>query len=229
MSDKEELSKLRGSHKVYRRRMESLETEIQALLLRFDIKNEEYRDELRAYKTKYQSKIEEIKTVDSKVLNFLSQLTENLIREDAFIDVMTKIDDVLTKIYNLETNNSEHSSVRQTTSNHTRSPSNPTKTIKVKLPKLELKPFDGNILNWQPFWDRFQSSIDSNSNKSPVDKFAYLQSFLSPSASECISGLTTTAENYNGAVELLKQRYDNTQVLINAHMQQFVSLPVINL
>ena len=162
MSDKEELSKLRGSHKVYRRRMESLETEIQALLRRFDIQNEEHRDELRAYKTKYQSKIEEIKTVDSKVLNFLSQLTENLIREDAFIDVMTKI-------YNLETNNSEHSSVRQTTSNHTRSPSNPTKTVKVKLPKLELKPFDGNILNWQPFWDRFQSSIDSDSNISPVN------------------------------------------------------------
>ena len=71
-------------------------------------------------------------------MNFLSQeeyehvLTENLIREDAFIDVMTKIDHVLTKIYNLETKNSEHSSVRQTTSNHTRSPSNPTETVKVK-------------------------------------------------------------------------------------------------
>ena len=158
-------------------------------------------------------------------MNFLSQekheheLTKNLIREDAFINVMTKIDCVLTKNYNLEMNNSEHSSVRQTTSNHTRSPSNPTETVKVKLPKLELKPFDGNILNWQPFWDSFQSSIDSNSNISPVDKFAYLQSFLSPSASKCISGLTTTAENYNEAVELLKQRYGNTQVLINPHMQ----------
>ena len=140
---------------------------------------------------------------------------------------MTKVDRILTKIYNLETNNSEHFSARQTTSNHTRSPSNPTKTVKVKLPKLELKPFDGNILNWQPFWDRFQSSIDSNSNISPVDKFAYLQSFLSSSSSECISGLTTTAENYNKAVELLKQRYGNTHVLINADMQQFVSLPVI--
>ena len=53
MSDKEELSKLRGSHKVYRRRMESLETEIQALLRRFDIQNEEHRDELRAYQTKF--------------------------------------------------------------------------------------------------------------------------------------------------------------------------------
>ena len=154
MSDKEELSKLRGSHKVYMRRMESLETEIQALLRRFDIQNEEHRDELCAYKTKYQSKIEEIKTVDSKILNFLSQeeyeheLTKSLIREDAFIDAMTKIDRVLMKIYNLETNHSEHSSVRDTTSNHTRSPSNLTKIVKVKLPNLELKPFDGNILNW---------------------------------------------------------------------------------
>ena len=98
-------------------------------------------------------------------MNFLSQeeyeheLTESLIREDTFIDDMTKIDRVLTKIYNLETKHSEHSSVRETTSNHTRSPSNPTETVKVILPKLELKPFDGNILNWQPFWDRFQSSI----------------------------------------------------------------------
>ena len=82
-------------------------------------------------------------------------------------------------------------------------------------------------MNWQPFWDRFQSSIEINSNISHVDKFAYFQSFLSPSASECISGLTTTAENYNEAVELLKQKYGNTQVLINAYMQQFVSLPVI--
>ena len=79
---------------------------------------------------KHQIKIEEIKTVDSKILNFLPkeeyehELTENVIREGAFIDVMTKIDRVLTKIYNLETNNCEHSSVRQTISNYTRSPSN---------------------------------------------------------------------------------------------------------
>ena len=51
--------------------------------------------------------------------------------------------------------------------------------------------------------------------------------FKSPSTSECVSGLTTIAESYNEAVELLKQRYDNTQILINTHMQQFVSLPVI--
>ena len=53
--------------------MESLETEILALLRRFDILNEEHRDELCVDKTKYQSKIEDMKTVDSKFLNFSSQ------------------------------------------------------------------------------------------------------------------------------------------------------------
>ena len=38
--------------------------------------------------------------------------------------------------------------------------------------------------------------------------------------------LDQPAENYNEAVELLKQRYGNTQALINAHIQVFVSLPV---
>ena len=142
--------------------------------------------------------------------------------------MLWQIDCVLTKIYNLETKNSEHSSVRETTSTHPHSPSNPSKTTRLKLSQLEPKLSDGNILNCQTFWDIFQSSINSNSSISPVDKFAYLQSLLSPSASEYISRLTTTAENYNEAVELLKQRYGNTQVLINAHMQQFVCLSVIN-
>ena len=56
-------------------------------------------------------------------------MAESIIKEGAFIAVMTKIDRTLTKIYNLETNNSEYSSVRETTSTHTRSPSNPTETI----------------------------------------------------------------------------------------------------
>ena len=104
-------------------------------------------------------------------------MTEILIKEDGFIDVMKQIHRVLTKIYNLETKISENSSVRETTSTHTHPLSNPAEVIKVKLPKLELKPFDENILNWQPFWERFQSSIDSNSSICTADKFTYLQTF----------------------------------------------------
>ena len=42
-----------------------------------------------------------------------------------------------------------------------------------------------------------------------------------------INWLSLSSSNYNEAVELLKQRYGNTQMLINAHMKKFVKLPVI--
>ena len=51
--------------------------------------------------------------------------------------------------------------------------------------------------------------------------------FLCSSASESISGLTVTAENYTEAIKLLHERYGNTQVQISAHIKQFVSLPPV--
>ncbi|CAF1610349.1 unnamed protein product, partial [Didymodactylos carnosus] len=47
-----------------------------------------------------------------------------------------------------------------------------------KLPKLEIKKFDGDRIRWQEFWDQFDSSIHSNEFISDVDKFKYLRSYL---------------------------------------------------
>ena len=67
-------------------------------------------------------------------------------REDNFIGIMKKIDDGLTKI-SLETKSSDNSSPHSFTSSRILSLLCPTRVIKVKLPKLELKLFDENILN----------------------------------------------------------------------------------
>ena len=45
----------------------------------------------------------------------------------------------------------------------------------VKLPKLELQKFNGDILVFQEFWDSFESSIDSNAKLREVDKLNYLR------------------------------------------------------
>ena len=50
---------------------------------------------------------------------------------------------------------------------------------------------------------------------------------MCPSAYETISGLALTNQNYLEAVELLKQRYGNPQLLINTYMEQFVKLEKI--
>ena len=102
--------------------------------------------------------------------------------------------------------------------------------VKVKLPKLELKTFDGDIINWKRFRDQFDVSVHSDNLISKIEiylKFSYLKTFLNESASSCISGLTLATGNYDEAVKILEERFGKTQILISAFMQQFVSLPKI--
>ena len=49
---------------------------------------------------------------------------------------------------------------------------------RVKLPKLELKKFSGNIAEWQEFWDGFKSAVHDDVQLAKVDKFKYLRSYL---------------------------------------------------
>ena len=54
-----------------------------------------------------------------------------------------------------------------------------------------------------------------------------MKSFLCDSAKLKISGLSLSSENYKEAIDLLKQCYGNTQVLINAFVKKFVQLPAV--
>ena len=51
------------------------------------------------------------------------------------------------------------------------------KVIPVKLPKLEISEFNGRILNWQGFWDLFNSVIYTKTSISNTDKFSYFNPF----------------------------------------------------
>ena len=55
-------------------------------------------------------------------------------------------------------------------------------TTKVKLPKLSLKRFNGDMSKWMSFWDSFNSTAHQNPVLSNIDKFNYLSSVL------CIRG-----------------------------------------
>ena len=67
-----------------------------------------------------------------------------------------------------------------------------------------------------------------NDSLSEINKFTYLKLFLSDSTKLTISKLSLSSENYKVAIDdLLKQRYGNTLVLINAFMVKFVKLPAV--
>ena len=61
------------------------------------------------------------------------------------------------------------------------------KTVRAKLPKLEVRKFSGKIGEWQEFWDSFESAIHLNDRLSNVDKFSYLRSLLMEPARSAIA------------------------------------------
>ena len=53
---------------------------------------------------------------------------------------------------------------------------------RVKLPKLQLRSFNGDLTKWTAFWESFESAIHNNTELSDVEKFNYLNSLLEHSA-----------------------------------------------
>ena len=96
-----------------------------------------------------------------------------------------------------------------------------TEMSRIKLPRIEIPSFDGNILNWRLFWEQFESAIHSQSHLSNSDKLTYLREALkSGPAKSVVVGLTQTSDNYEEAIKCLKKCYDRPRVLHQAHVRK---------
>ena len=94
----------------------------------------------------------------------------------------------------------------------------------VKLPKLSLKKFNGDLTKWTTFWDAFESAVHKSPALTNIDKFSYLISLLESTAAEAIAGLKLTSANYEEAVATLRRRFGNKQLIINRHMDLLLQL-----
>ena len=74
---------------------------------------------------------------------------------------------------------------------------------------------------WQPFIDSFNAVIESSYSKWRQE-IQLLTLLLDGEASHVISGLCLTDENYKEALDLLKNRYGNPQLIVSAHMSALV-------
>lgn len=93
----------------------------------------------------------------------------------------------------------------------------------VKLPRLELPKFSGDLTDWQSFWDRFEALVDQ-SDLPVISKFSYLQSLLEGEALSVIQGLALTTANYKVACDLLRERYGRPEKIIFAHVQGLLNI-----
>ncbi|GFV62145.1 uncharacterized protein TNCV_4109481 [Trichonephila clavipes] len=107
--------------------------------------------------------------------------------------------------------------------------SNSFECMNINLPKLHINKYSGNYSEWLDFYNLFESSIHNNNRLSKVDKFNYLKSYLCGNALACINGFPISDDNYDRALDLLKDRFGNKNMLINAHLSNLLNLtPVRN-
>ena len=96
----------------------------------------------------------------------------------------------------------------------------------VRLPKLEVPTFDGNILKWKCFWEQFCISVHDRSSLSDSEKLVYLQHALKDgSAKHVIEGLSRSGEHYTEAVRCLTSRYDRPRLIHQTHVKMILEAP----
>ena len=93
----------------------------------------------------------------------------------------------------------------------------------VKLPKLDVPTFDGNLLNWTQFWEQFCVAVHDISD---TEKLVYLRHALKDgTAKTIIEGLTRSGEHYVEAVESLKSRFDRPRLIHQTHVRCILESP----
>ncbi|CAH2018260.1 unnamed protein product, partial [Acanthoscelides obtectus] len=88
-----------------------------------------------------------------------------------------------------------------------------------KLPDVDLPKFNGEYESWMEFRETFESMIHMNTQLHNIRKFHYLRASLAGDANRVIQEIEFTADNYSIAWQVLRDRYDNKQVLIQNHLR----------
>ena len=96
----------------------------------------------------------------------------------------------------------------------------------VKLPRIDIALFNGDLLNWQTFWEQFDISVHSRKDIADAEKLAYLRHALKDGhAKSVIEGLSQSGGQYVEAIASLKARYDRPRLIHQAHVRKIYEAP----
>ncbi|XP_028042418.1 uncharacterized protein LOC114252108, partial [Bombyx mandarina] len=158
--------------------------------------------------------------------NLDKRLQERIEIESQFFAVMSSAQDIVSKREERDKAAQRRLSHGSNCSNNNNN--NNHLNNQIRLPTIKLPSFDGNYLKWLEFRDTFDSLINANDTIPDISKFHYLRSSLEGGAAVTIKSIEFTSENYQIAWELLCNRYNNKNVLINNHLKSLFSLESFN-
>ncbi|XP_064482856.1 uncharacterized protein LOC135395689 [Ornithodoros turicata] len=104
---------------------------------------------------------------------------------------------------------------------------NTTKSNGIRLPKLQLVRFRGELAMWGSVWEQFKGAVHENDSLTKAEKFYYLRSLLDGPAATAISGLQATEECYADAIEVLTVRFGDKRRIEREHLSRLRTLPYV--
>ena len=99
----------------------------------------------------------------------------------------------------------------------------------MKLPKIPLPTFSGDLKDWLSYRDLYIASVHQSATLTNAQKFQYLKLSLSGEVAQLLQNIPITDSNYTEAWEVLNQRYQNKRELVNSTLKRlFKQQPIAN-
>lgn len=98
----------------------------------------------------------------------------------------------------------------------------------IKIPRIELPIFDGEIQNFPFFYETFKRVIHENKNLTDSERVHYLTTHLTEKAKTICAGIIPSAENYDIIWQALLDKYRDDRALATSYLNQLFSLKNIN-
>lgn len=92
-----------------------------------------------------------------------------------------------------------------------------------RLPKLELFTFDGNIENFNTFFETFCSLVHNQTSIPKIDKFHYLLSCTKGAALNIVKSVPISANNYELVWKSLLDKYQDHRMLVGRYLDKMLS------
>ncbi|XP_075167743.1 uncharacterized protein LOC142239882 [Haematobia irritans] len=98
----------------------------------------------------------------------------------------------------------------------------------LKLPPCDTQPFEGGYSKWPAFRDIFQAVFINHPGLSQAQKLYHLCCKTRGEALQIVQKFDLVDSNFNLAWEALKNRYENTRILVHQQMKKLFGAPVAN-
>lgn len=113
--------------------------------------------------------------------------------------------------------------VRQSTVNESQ-PSFLLPVQKTRLPIIQIPTFSGVYTEWPDFFSMFETVVGADEDLTKIEKFQHLKTCLAGAALDAIRSLEISETNFDKAIEILKNRFDNKRLNFQAHIRDIVAI-----